>query len=85
MTLKVTAENAKGIASVFNVWKDKLPSVLQALVDDHISTLMQLNERSGKSPCLGEQSRAVCLAYFYLFYLEHYIEGRPIAKMVDEI
>jgi len=34
---------------------------------------------------LGNQSRAVCLAYIYMLVLEHDLEGKPIPKFYREI
>jgi hypothetical protein len=77
MNLKVTPENAQGIMDTFNEWKKDLPMEKRGLVDAHVEELKTVNS-------LGVQGRAVCLAAFYIFFLEHCMEGKPRPKMWRE-
>lgn len=85
MSITVTPENAQGIVDEFNAWKKGLPKEQMYLVEAHLDVLKQENDKRKRYPNLGVQSRCVCLAYFYIFYLEHYMEGKPIPKLSSEI
>jgi len=78
MNMKVTTENAQGIADTFDEWKANLPPEKRSLADAHVEALKQI-------AYLGNQSRAVCLAYIYMLVLEHDLEGKPIPKFYREI
>lgn len=85
MSIKVTAENSQDIMDTFNEWKKSLPLEKRGLVDAHINALMEENDKRNRMPNLGLQSRCVCLAVIYIFFLEHFMEGRPMPKMCEEI
>ena len=85
MNMKITPENAQGIADTFNEWRKKLPPEKRSLADAHIDALRQENDRLNRMPNLGCQSRAVCLAYIYMLVLEHDLEGKPLPKVYGEI
>jgi len=78
MNMKITTENAQGVADVFNEWKEGLPPEKRSLADAHVEALKQI-------AYLGNQSRAVCLAYIYMLILEHDLEGKPIPKFYSEV
>ena len=81
----VTAENAQDIAKMLDEWRDTLTPEKRSLVDAHLDELRKLNDAHNRMPNLGAQSRRVCAAYFYMLYLEHVMEGKPMPKCVGEI